>query len=98
MKILLKELGKEGAFAPFLVYNYLCRNNYLNVSTILRHLENLEHYGFKQPKLIEAIYGFYDLYAQELFITPGLTLKRERSDRISRAKHANIQRSLAIAN
>jgi hypothetical protein len=89
MKKLLKELENEGQFAPHCIVRYLKRNNYLNVSEILKHLENLEQLGYKYPILIDALYQFYDLFAVELFQLHCLTLKRERSDRKFCAKHSN---------
>ena len=83
MKKLLRELRElreiEGHFAPLYIVRYLRRHNYLNVSEILKHLENLEHYGYRYPFLLDAMYEFYDLFAVELFQLHRFTL-RERSD------------------
>jgi hypothetical protein len=93
MNKLIKELSNEGAFAPACIVRYLKRRHYLNVSEILRHLENIESYGFRQIILIFAIYEFYDLYAVELFqLHREIFTQSERSER----KYRSLSRQTAL--
>jgi hypothetical protein len=77
-----KGIRRDHEDPSLIVCEYLSRCNYLNVSDILKHLENLENYGCLDDDVLDAIYRFYDRYADELFIHPrNFLLKSDRRER-----------------
>jgi hypothetical protein len=83
-KLLNQIKGNRGTKKPLhiCVRDYMIRNNYLNFSEINKHAENLFNYGFMKnnERWQNAMYEFFDKYADELLIHPRLILKSDRRE------------------